>query len=81
MSGWEGAVRGAGRGRPGGVSRGLQRVRNGRGTSYLPAPAPRRVAAVRYGGNTDGQGRCGQVVPYKPALNVAQLPVNFFAYL
>lgn len=46
----------AGRGgmvRPGARPRGPGRVRNGRGTS---------VGDVRYGGNSDGQGRRGQVV-------------------
>lgn len=71
--------------RPGARPRGPGRVRNGRGTS---------VGDVRYGGNSDGQGRRGQVVRSvryvrrlvvyavcQTALNVTQLAVNFLAYI
>lgn len=43
--------------RPGALPRGPGRVRNGRGTSA-------GAGDVRYGGNSDGQGRRGQVVLY-----------------
>lgn len=64
---WGGRLR-----RPGAMSRGQGRVRNGRGTSCAGA------RDVRYGGNSDGQGRRGQVVrDTSLALNVTQLAVNF----